>query len=313
MIEYREFRAMNTDIVLAAEGAPEQLAPGFERARAFIAACEARFTRFAETSELATLNRSAGTWFHASPELYDAVREACAFVDETGGLFDPAILDALENIGYDRSMDDLRAHGAARPSPAANVPRVDTRAIEFDNDARGIRLPPGLRLDLGGIAKGWIAERAADELARYTCACAVNAGGDMFARGLPPGESAWAVALEDPRDPAETLAVLRLPPGAVATSSVTKRRWQQGDAVRHHLIDPRTRLPAETDWLSVTAIAPHATTAEVYAKALLIGGSRSAPDFAGRSDLAFIAVDATGRLRGSKHAREFLDESIEHA
>jgi thiamine biosynthesis lipoprotein len=154
----------------------------------------------------------------------------------------------------------------------------------------------------------------AHELARYSDACAVSAGGDMFMVGLPAGGTAWSVELEDPHDPARTLLILRVEPGAVATSSITKRRWLQGEQSRHHLIDPRSLQPAETDWLSVTVIAPHATTAEVFAKALLIAGSRQAERIAAqRRDLVFIAVDRAGQMWGSNNAKEFLDVAIEYA
>ncbi|MDE3091462.1 MAG: FAD:protein FMN transferase, partial [Chloroflexota bacterium] len=176
-----------------------------------------------------------------------------------------------------------------------------------------ILLPRGMRIDLGGIAKGWIAERAAQLLDPFSTACAVNAGGDLFAIGTPPGEDAWQVALEDPRDPNRTLAILRVGPGAVATSSITRRRWMQGDRARHHLIDPRGGVPAETDWLSVTVVAPRAAVAEVFAKALLIAGSRDAERIAARrDDIAFIAVDGDGRLWGSSKSKELIDVTAEH-
>ena len=73
-MDYYDFRAMNSDIVLAAEGV--RAAKGFELTRAFIDACETRFTRFSETSELARLNRSAGSWFPASPEMFDEIGRA---------------------------------------------------------------------------------------------------------------------------------------------------------------------------------------------------------------------------------------------
>jgi len=313
-MEYREFRAMNSDTVLAAEGAKVSVARGFDQAQALIASLEVRLTRFSDTSELSQLNRSGGSWFRASDELFDVTRLACDFVSETDGLFDPSILDALENVGYDKSMDDtLRgAHGVTRP--ALTTWKWDVRMISLDCERRAIRLPRGMRLDLGGIAKGWIAERVAHELARYSDACAVSAGGDMFMVGLPAGGTAWSVELEDPRDPARTLLILRVEPGAVATSSITKRRWLQGEQSRHHLIDPRSLQPAETDWLSVTVIAPHATTAEVFAKALLIAGSRQAERIAAqRRDLVFIAVDRAGQMWGSNNAKEFLDVAIEYA
>jgi thiamine biosynthesis lipoprotein len=307
-MEYREFRAMNSAILLVAEGEPEVITRGFDQAQALIASLEARFTRFSDTSELAQLNRSEGKWFRASAELFDVVQQSYDFARETNGLFDPSILEALESVGYDKSMDDLRAHGVTR-MPASPSPKTfDFGIVRLDPDARAIWLPCEMRLDLGGIAKGWIAERAAQELAAYSDACTVNAGGDLFMVGLPSGDGTWRVALEDPRDPDQTLAILRVGPGAVATSSTMKRRWQQGERVRHHLIDPRKGQPAETVWLSVTAIAPHAAAAEVFAKALLIAGPSEAEQIAvRRGDLAFIAVDRAGQLWGSKNAEEVLD------
>ncbi len=186
-MEYYEFRAMNSNIVLAAEGQARALEAGFEHARAFIENCEGRFTRFREDSELSQLNRASGRWFYASPELYSVVREALDYVDETDGLFDPSILEALERAGYDRSLDEIRAHGPGEPGgyPSERAGRFSL--VEFDEAAQAIYLPAGLRIDLGGIAKGWSAERAAQELAEFTPACVVNAGGDLYAIGMPAG------------------------------------------------------------------------------------------------------------------------------
>jgi thiamine biosynthesis lipoprotein len=319
-MDYQQFRAMNSDIILAAEGSADSLTLGLKLTRDFIAASEARFTRFTDTSELACLNRSAGAWFQASPELFDVVRLACEFAEETGGLFDPTMLGALEAAGYDKSMDDIRAHALSDSLPGsrgrpgdgvAAQPRSDYpteaafRAIQLDEINQAIHLPLGTRIDLGGIAKGWIAEQAALLLAEYAAACAVSAGGDLFAVGLPADEADWPIGLEDPRDPDRDLTTLHIGPGAVATSSITKRRWQQGRRQQHHIIDPRTGVPAETDWLSVSVIAPHAALAEVYAKALLIGGSREAEHIAARRpEITYLAVDQVGQLWGSAQAGE---------
>jgi thiamine biosynthesis lipoprotein len=97
-------------------------------------------------------------------------------------------------------------------------------------------------------------------------------------------------------------------PGAVATSSVLRRRWRQGNTIQHHLIDPRLRAAAETDWICVTVISPHAAVAEAYAKALLIAGSTAAPSLAERrNDIAYIAVDMNSQLWGSINAKEYLN------
>lgn len=317
-----EFVAMNTHIVLAAEGTADRLTHGFERTRAFISDREAQFTRFQETSELSALNRSAGMWFNASPELYAVVQEAYALHLETEGLFNPAVLRALERVGYDVSMDAVRARTDSYRDPARVQGAVPTLArtesvaadfthVSFHAAQRAIWMPEGMRIDLGGIAKGWIAEHAAHVLADYTESCAVNAGGDLFTIGLPQGTDWWEVEIENPNDAAGTIAVVRAPAGAVATSSVTKRKWKQDSAERHHLIDPRTGMPADSDWLSVTVLAPHAAVAEVYAKALLIAGAQDAGRISSkRDDVNYIAVHRDGTLWGSERAGEFLDGTI---
>ena len=312
-MEYREFRAMNSDIVLAAEGEKSQTRVGFEKTHSFIDDAEKRFTRFSNDSELAQLNRKSGQWFDASADLFEVVQQAKTLHDQTLGLFNPAILDALLQAGYDRSMDELRKVGALPPGMSDQHPMPEFKSVTLDEKKKRIRLPEGTHIDLGGIAKGWIAEQAARLLSRYSTACAVSAGGDMFLIGLPEGETAWPVGLEDPLDPSRDLVVLKVGPGSVATSSIAKRRWMQGDRIQHHLIDPRTGKPAETDWLSVTVICPRAAVAEVFAKALLIAGPEDAGSLdIAKNDIVYLAVDKYGKLWGSNRSEAILNGEIEH-
>jgi thiamine biosynthesis lipoprotein len=117
----------------------------------------------------------------------------------------------------------------------------------------------------------------------------------------------WEVALEDPRDPESDLAVLKVRPGALATSSITKRRWQRSGKSQHHLIDPRNGEPAETEWLSVTVAAPRAAEAEVLAKALLIAGPEDGMALVSKNEeTGFIAVDREGKLWGKPGGLEFI-------
>lgn len=308
MMEYCEFRAMNSAIVLAAEGNPREVEHAFLAARNYIEESEARFTRFSDQSELSQLNRLAGQWFQPSPAMFELLKLAQQYVDRTDGLFDPSILPELKRAGYNRSMDEIRLVGAD-PYEAESVrARLSIQTYLLDEETGQVWLPPGMQIDLGGIAKGWIAEQAARLLSQETSTCAVNAGGDLFMVGLPSGQSAWEVGLEDPRDPSQNLATLQVGPGAVATSSIMKRAWLQGDRRQHHLIDPRSGAPAVTDWLSVTVIAPQAAVAEVFAKVLLIAGPDQALELlAGDGALAFIAVDRQGKLWGSQNSREYLN------
>jgi thiamine biosynthesis lipoprotein len=301
-MKYDEFRAMNSDIVLAASGDDLMaIQNGFLSVREFIHQCEQCFTRFSDTSELADLNRSAGTWFRASPEMFQVIQEAYRLAIETEGLFNPAVLPALKQAGYDRSMDEIR-NSVARSEPLLGVQIQDFRRIQLDPTTNSILLPQGMQVDLGGIAKGWIAEQAAQRLSKVTEACAVSAGGDMVLINLPKGEIDWEVGLENPFKPEQNLAVLRVLPGAVATSSITKRQWQHNGQLQHHLIDPRSGKPAQTEWLSTTVWAETAVEAEVYAKVLLIAGPQNADRiFKYQTNKAYLAVDKSGWVHGSKN------------
>jgi thiamine biosynthesis lipoprotein len=305
------FRAMNSDIVLAAEGELSQVELGLAAAQNFIEASEKRFTRFSEQSELSALNRSAGTWFQASPDLFEVVKEAMIYFHKTNGLFDPSILPSLKNAGYVHSMDEIRRTGSA-PQPVRHLPSLISTfdSVRLNENTSSIRLPVDLQIDLGGIAKGWIAERTAHLLSQYASSCAVNAGGDMFLIGYPHGQDSWEVGLEDPRNPQEDITLLLLQEGAVATSSVVKRAWKQGNISRHHLINPRTGEPANTPWLSVTVLAPHAATAETFAKAFLIADEEETQLLGEQNpELTVLAVDKDGNLVSLVTPKESLHVS----
>jgi thiamine biosynthesis lipoprotein len=309
MIQSIEFRAMNTTIMLAAEG--DGAISGMQAAKEFIHECEQRFSRFLPASELTLLNHSAGDWAHVSDELMDMLRLSMKYYIETKGIFDPTILTDLKSMGYDRSMDEIRAHGGTvAPHASKRTSRPAFNEINFDVAGSRVRLPTNMEIDLGGIAKGWIVDKAAHLLNSYAPACGVSAGGDILFIGTPEDGLDWDVYLEDPRDSNQMLTQLHVGSGAVATSSVMKRTWSQGEKVRHHLIDPRTGESAKTDWLSVTVITPDVITAEVYAKAILIGGEGELPNLLdARQDVTFITVDPNGNLLGSPNYKDFLYES----
>jgi thiamine biosynthesis lipoprotein len=297
-MESRAFRAMNTEIVLMAEAEPRVALVALEEARLFIEASEKRFTRFSADSELSELNRSAGRWFRSSAPLFQVMTEAMVLFQRTGGLFDPSILPDLRRAGYDRSMDEIRQAGAGPfQEEKAGATRSSLEAVELDPWTLSIRIPFDMQIDLGGVAKGWIAEQAARVLHEHASACGASAGGDMFLIGYPNGQDFWEVAVEDPRHPEADLAIIRAQEGAIATSSVTKRRWKQAGAERHHLIDPRSGAPAETRWDSVTVLAAHAAEAEAFAKAFLLADERATIRLAQQNPgLTVLAVSGSGEL-----------------
>lgn len=234
---------------------------------------EARLSRFRADSELMTLNAHAGQWLAVSEVLFDNVHAAKQAARLTGGLFNPLALNAMLAAGYDRDFA-----GIDRPAIGASAPLPDWRGIALRPATGEVRLPPNAALDLGGIAKGWIAARLADELAANG-PCLVNIGGDMVGRGAPQGLPGWEVCVEDPFDQ-RPLAALWLRDAGLVTSGIDFRRWTAaGGAQCHHIIDPRTGGCAETDVWTVTVCHSLAPTAEAYAKAVLLLGARAGLDW----------------------------------
>lgn len=245
---------------------------------------EKRLSRFDPQSELSRLNATKDERFEASPILLDAVETALAAAEASGGLYDPTVLDLLEKAGYDRSFEQI-----AQPMPLAQalsaavvsgiVPPLYHRPFTFrsvvlNRARREIYKPCGLRLDLGGMGKGWTVDRAADRL-QGLGPFLVNAGGDIFAYHSPPGQRGWEIDLVHPFKPEASMARVMLHHRALATSTIARRRWQSNGQIMHHLIDPRTGQPAQTDTLSVSVVAERTVTAEIYAKvALMLGGER---------------------------------------
>ncbi len=276
MIHSHQFKAMGChmlaalDLQVAQPSLLEQVPVWFE-------AWEQSLSRFRETSELSQLNRSAGTPFQVGETLWDVLQEALIFERLSFGLVTPVVHDALIKAGYDRTFDALTPL-----SPSSLLegmePMGDLSEIHLDETTRTVHLPHDLHLDFGGIAKGWAADQATRKLSAFGPAL-VNAGGDISISGPQAHGEAWPIGITDPFDPDSNLDVLMLERGGVATSGRDYRRWQRNDSWQHHIIDPRTGLPSQTDVLTATVIAPSAIEAEVAAKVALISGSRAGLDW----------------------------------
>jgi FAD:protein FMN transferase len=252
-MESRVFSAMGTTVELRLDAPSSSAADdALDEAVAAVIRIEATCTRFDEASELATLNRAGSG--RVSAELAEIIGLALDARTRTGGLFDPTVHDAVVAAGYDRTFDEI----VDRP-PHAGVPGGGE--VELHGDR--VVLGPGARLDLGGIAKGYAADRACDIL-RKVGPCLVDAGGDIAVAGT------WAVGVDGG-------PTLELTDCAVATTGRDRRTWLQGAGTAHHLIDPSTGLPARTETVRATVVAATATEAEVLAKAAFLGAPAVAP------------------------------------
>ena len=246
------------------------------RAAGRVNAWAARLTRFSDASDLSSLNASHSSTVEVRPTLAAALHWAEDAQRRSHGVVDATMLDQR-----------LAAESGAAPEPVAGA-----RAWRISNRGRSgvVERTRGFRFDLDGVAKGWIADRAADLLHGWP-GVAVNADGDISFHADHGVE--WLVEVTDPRRPDDEppLATLRLGGGSgwtrnygVATSGTSIHRWQLGDGrTTHHLIDRRTGRSADTDVVQATVVAPTAREAEMIAKSAVILGSRDAYRFLTRS------------------------------
>jgi thiamine biosynthesis lipoprotein len=292
------FRAMGSDCHVIVVG---------DAARAGVACAlvddlEQRWSRFIEGSEVNRLNRAAGRPVRVSPPTVELVVRAVEAWRLSGGAFDPTVLGAVLRAGYTRSFDRLG------PAPAPERSPLGTGAADIVVDGDSVCLPVATGFDPGGIGKGLAADMIAAALVAGGAegAC-VNLGGDVRVLGAGPGGGAWTVGVEHPWQ-AQPLARVGLADGAVATSTTLLRRWVSDGTARHHLIDPQTGLPSETDLTLATVVAGQAWVAEVLAKAVLLRGSSHPFDILGGTGAVGLAVDGDGNVQASPGLEAYVGD-----
>jgi thiamine biosynthesis lipoprotein len=257
---------------------------------------EAAMTRFRADSELSRLNARAGD---EEPVPVDRrLRRAVIACDRaarvTHGRFDARIVVDLERLGDD---------GVPQRAPRARGSRGTGARL-----VRALQRPGCLTIDdpidLGGIGKGLALRWARDLLDRQPMAgYLLEAGGDLVARGRAPDGGPWRIAIEDPSGGPDALAVLGVRDLAVATSSVRRRQWAVAGRAVHHLIDPATGEPADGRLRAVTVAGSDPAWAEIWSKALFVGGYRDIGPVARSHGLAAWWVTDDGALEMTPAAR----------
>jgi FAD:protein FMN transferase len=260
--------------------------PGaLERARAIVEReleqIDRACSRFRGDSELQRVNAGAGRFIPVSQLLIDAVWVALRAAELTGGDVDPTVGNALVLAGYDRDWRLLEkpADGSEPTEWPAVRARVTPgwKAVEIDRQASAIRIPTGVRLDLGATAKAWAADRAADAVHEATGAGSlVSLGGDIATAGAAP-EGGWRIYVtDDHRDGLDGDGQLvAISSGGLATSSTTTRRWVKDGKVQHHIIDPATDAPVASAWRTASVAAATCVDANIASTAALIRSGRA--------------------------------------
>jgi FAD:protein FMN transferase len=285
------FRALGTTAVIMAES-PNLFSAAAQVERE-LADIDRTCSRFRADSDLSRLNGARGAWTEVDDLLAEATETALRAARLTGGVVDPTIGATLLHLGYDRDFFEVPASG---PALGAGPPVPGWRLVDVRRDPSRIRIPDGALLDLGATAKALAADRAVARAVRATGAgVLVSLGGDVAAAGEPP-VGGWAVGIADDHattpQAGETISIAA---GGLATSSTTVRRWERGGSAVHHIVDPRSGLPAPEVWRTVSVSAGTCVDANTASTAAIILGEQ-APGWLSERRLPARLVRANGEV-----------------
>ena len=259
-----------------------------------LAEVDAACSRFRADSEIRALK--GGHPLKISPLLAEAIAVGLRAARLTDGDVDPTVGAAMSAVGYDRDFEKIEPNGPPLRLTVRKVPGWQQVRL----DGQTLIMPAGVQLDLGATAKAWAADRSAARIAaRLGCGALVSLGGDIAVAGPAP-DGGWRIRVQDvtgaPGDPpGGPYALIAIRDGGLATSSTAARRWQRGGDVLHHILDPRTGLPAEPVWRTVSVTAGSCADANAASTAAVIRGHR-AQGWLTRLGLPARLVDATGAV-----------------
>ncbi|MDQ0199828.1 FAD:protein FMN transferase [Neobacillus ginsengisoli] len=252
-------------------------------------------SRFKEDSELSRLNQQIWKEVEVSNQFFIILKDALKFYKETKGVFNPGIMSAIESSGYTKSIEFIKGRELGASSLSAlEVSKI--QPYQLNEDKQTVVLQT--RIDLGGIAKGWVIDRAADVFTKYGYGF-INVGGDIRIFGSLPRP--LNIGIEDPYDPTKMVSSIQVSDGAVATSTSMKRRWKMNGRSKHHLIDAITGEPSASTIISSTVTAPTALEADVFAKVTLLLGEEDGKSWvSSKKNKAIIINQAKEIWRGGE-------------
>lgn len=267
-----------------------------ERAEYF----EAILDPYVEDSDVWRINGAAGAPVAVSAETCELVDEALGYCAESGGLFDITIgaVSLLWDFDQGVKPDDTAI--------AEAVTHVDYTRVIVDRDALSVTLEdPQAKLDLGGIAKGFVADDLARMLREGGCESAcLNLGGNVSVVGTKPDGSDWNIGIQDPNgthsvdaSAGDVVATIRVHDASVVTSGLYERTFDEDGVSYYHILDPATGYPAQTDLLASSVACGRSTRADACSTTLFLLGRDGALEFVeAREGLEGLVIDTDGNV-----------------
>ena len=267
---------------------------------------EMLFSRTRSESEIAIINQAAGKPVSVNQELLTFIKTSLLYCAKTHGLFDITIGKVIE------LWDFKKGHVPHQNLVNESLKHVDYKKVRVEKGAVTLE-DPCAKIDLGGIAKGYITDALVDFLkSQGVTSGLINLGGNVFALGEKPGGTPWSVGIRMPtpsssqKNP-EVFASVGIRDMSVVTSGIYERAFSSNDQLYHHILDPKTGFPAKTDLVSATIIAKTSLDADGYTTALIIMGLDKALAFVERNpalEAIFVSTD------GSVHTSSGVEKNF---
>ncbi|MBR6028809.1 MAG: FAD:protein FMN transferase [Clostridia bacterium] len=253
---------------------------------------EALLSKTVTGSDVDRINRAEGQIVTVDPETWEILRSAKEYSALTGGAFSVTIAPVTALWDFTGGTERMPTEDEL----AAALPLVDDSLLEL-GDRYTVRLPAGMQVDLGGIAKGYIADQAA-ALARDRCTAAVlNFGGNVYTVGRKPDGSLFRVGVTDPKQAAgSSICVLSVGDATVVTSGIYERCFEKDGVSYHHILDPQTGYSAMTDLASATIVCGSSMQADAFATACIVLGQEAALDLLSNCGLDGLLIDRDNQI-----------------
>ena len=232
---------------------------------------ERLLSRTVPSSDVARINQAEGQTVQVDPETWTILQRAVEISRLTEGAFSVTIAPLS-------TLWDFTGEPPRMPDDAQRVaalPLVDDSRLQLGEDYT-VTLPAGMSIDLGGIAKGYIADRLAEMVRGQVSGATLNFGGNVYALGNAPGAEGFNIGIAHPQSPSSAIAAIRVLDRSVVTSGTYQRCFEKDGRLYHHILDPATGLPAETGLVSASIVAESSMTADALATACIVLGEDKA-------------------------------------
>jgi thiamine biosynthesis lipoprotein len=299
-----KFRALGTDvfleIVLGDHEEKKKAIDDLNQAKSIFFNLEKVFSRFDPKSELSKLNEKLGVWQKASTDMTYLGLRALYYNKISGGLYDPRVIEILEKIGYEK---DFKKNDFERIKRSGKMDRIEKK-LKADLKIKNDQVFFSRRMDFSGIAKGYIVDRAAEFLkSRGWEDFLVDAGGDMNISGKNKEGESWKISVEGI---ASKKLLLALSNRGVATSGISRKKWEIAGKKFHHLVNPKNPSYFSYELKTVSVVAENTENADGRAKTLVLMGKKKGLAFSKDNNIPAIFLDYKGDIFISPEAMKYI-------